>query len=672
MIQVNQLGMVFGAYKLFEDVTIQFSPGRRYGIVGSNGSGKSTLLKLLAGELHPTKGEISMPSQFRLGVLKQNHFEFENCRIIDVVLMGKKQLWEALNEKAVLQSKTELNPQEGQRLAELEIWLTERGGYQASSEAAVILNGLGIESDRITRTMATLSGGYKLRVMLAQCLFSEPDALLFDEPNNHLDLYSIAWLGEYLINYPGIALIVSHDHHFLNQIATNILDIDYETVTAYKGDYEYFLKEKEQTRQRKETEIARQEKKQAELQAFYEHFRAKATKARQAISRKKQLDHMEVIVIKRSSRQWPKFVFQQKRATGIIALTVTKLCKSYGDLPVLRDLNFEIGRGTRLAIIGPNGIGKSTLIKVLAGELTGETGIVKWGYEAATGYFPQNHAEVVDQTSTPYDWLYSFAPSELVGTIRGLLGRLLFSGDDVHKRNSALSGGETARLIFAKLMLEKPNVLLLDEPTNHLDLEAIEALANALVNFPGTVIFVSHDRYFVEKVGTAVLELNHSGHTFFEGTYADFTFRKGTDHLERAVGSVVSLRNQERKSKMPASPGGPARKTQSDGQAREKNKNNQHDRRKWSKELARAETKITQIEEQITTIENRIEDLDQIFAGTEIYAPERQAEFQRLYTEQQTLKHKIATELIVWEKEHHRAAELRTLIAGFDNQSDPG
>lgn len=665
MIQVNQLGMAFGAHTLFEDVTVQFSPGRRYGIVGANGSGKSTLLKILTGELHPTKGDISMPSQFQLGVLKQNHFEFEKCRVIDVVLMGRKQLWSALNEKELLHQKTELSPQEGQRLAELEIWLNDQGGNQAAADAAVILNGLGLESGQLGQPMSTLSGGYKLRVMLAQCLFSKPDALLFDEPNNHLDLYSIAWLAEYLISYSGIVVIVSHDHHFLNRIATNILDIDYETVTAYKGNYEFFLKEKEQTRQRKETEIARQEKKQAELQAFYEHFRAKATKARQAISRKKQLDHLEEIVIKRSSRQWPKFTFQQKRPSGIIALSVADLWKSYGERPVLRGIDFEIGRGQRLAVIGPNGIGKSTLIKILAGDLKAEQGEVKWGYETATGYFPQNHAEAVEQTSTPYDWLYSFAPSELVGAIRGLLGRMLFSGDDVYKRNSALSGGETARLIFARLMLEKPNVLLLDEPTNHLDLEAIEALADALVAFPGTVIFVSHDRYFVEKVGTAVLELTHDGYSFFEGTYADFIYRKGTDHLEQPSQPAKALRNQQPKS---------------DGadRSKEKGKSRQpaisltfdrQSRRQWSKELARLESKIVQREAQITTIEQRIEKIDEIFAGTEIYAPERQTEFQQLYAEQQALKFQITDELTAWEEEQNRTVELRNQIAGFDAQA---
>ena len=651
MIQVNQLGMAFGAHTLFEDVSIQFSPGRRYGVVGANGSGKSTLLKLLCGELHPTKGEINMPSQFRLGVLKQNHFEFENWRILDVVLMGKARLWSALNEKAILQKKAILTSTEGQRLAELEIWLGDHGGNQASAEAAVILNGLGITAEQIDDPMATLSGGYKLRVMLAQCLFSQPDALIFDEPNNHLDLYSIAWLAEYLINYPGIAVVVSHDHHFLDQISTNILDIDYETITSYKGNYEYFLKEKEQTRSRKETEIARQEKKKAELQAFYEHFRAKATKARQAISRKKQLDHMEEIIIKRSSRQWPKFSFQQKRPSGIVALSVNNLGKSY-DHPVLRDLTFEVGRGTRLAVIGPNGIGKSTLIKILAGELKADSGKINWGYETIRGYFPQNHADVVEPTSTPYEWLYDFAPTEMVSTIRGLLGRMLFSGDDVHKPNAALSGGETARLIFARLMLEKPNVLLLDEPTNHLDLEAIETLADSLLNYSGTVIFVSHDRYFVEKVGTAVLELHQSGYAFFEGTYPDFVYRKGTDHLARTNSSITTIRGKESKTITPI-----------------KSKNDQQKRRQWSKELARLEAKIIQREEEINAIENRIEKLDEIFAGTDIYAPERQSEFQRLFAEQQSLKNRIADELILWESEHKRVAELQDLIDDFDAQS---
>jgi len=649
MIQISQLGMTFGERRLFSDVTFNLAMGNRYGVVGANGSGKSTFLKILIGELTPTAGEARTPSSLRLGFLKQNHFEFENDRILDVVLMGSPRLWSALKEKERLIRQKTLNEKEGSRLAELEMSISDLGGYEAEAQAARLLNGLGIENSQITETMSTLSGGYKLRVLLAQCLFGKPDVLLFDEPNNHLDIVSIAWLGDYLVEYPGVVVVVSHDYHFLNQISTHILDIDYESIKMYKGNYVQFTEAKELEIHQREQEITRQEKKQEELQAFYEHFRAKATKARQAISRKKQLDRMEDVVIVRSSRISPVFQFVQKRPSGKQALVVSDLNKSFDDNHVLKDVSFYLSRRDRIAVIGPNGVGKSTLIKILGGHLKHDSGRVEWGHEVSIGYFAQNHKELIPSGTNPYEWLYGFAPTEFVSNIRGILGKALFSGDDVYKRSETLSGGESARLIFARLMLEQNNVLLLDEPTNHLDLEAIEALWKALVKFPGTIIFVSHDRHFVEKTATAILELRHDEFSFFEGDYRDFLAKKGTDHLDRNIIPATKISTIDEKTN------------------EKRVKPNTQERRQFSKELSRLEGKAAKREEDILSIETEIAEIDILFAGSEIYLPGRQDEFQRLFSRQKELKMRVHEEMILWENDQDRIAVLNRLISEMDN-----
>lgn len=650
MIQLNQLGMAFGERILFWDASFNMTPGNRYGVVGANGSGKTTFMKILSGQLSPVEGSVKIPGQSRVGVLNQNHFEFEQDKILDVVLRGKKELWQLLNEKQELEARSHLTASEGKRLAELELAVSEREGYRAESEAARILVGLGIRNEQLQDCMSTLSGGYKIRVLLGQCLFAQPDILLLDEPNNHLDIYSIAWLGEYLAQYGGIVAVISHDHHFLNQVSTHIIDIDYETLKLYKGNYEQFLMAKELEREQREQEIERQEKKKKELEDFYNRFRAKATKARQAISRKKQILRMEDIVIKRSSRMAPHFRFEQERPSGMQVLGVTDLNKSYGSNRVLKNLSFDVVRGERIAVIGPNGIGKSTLIKILSGDLQPDSGTVLWGHGVMPGYFPQNHKELIPEGSSPYKWLSGAVPNELTSRIRGVLGSMLFSGDDVDKNTAALSGGEAARLIFTRLIMQQPNVLLLDEPTNHLDLESIEALAEVLVAYRGTLIFVSHDRYFVQSVATKILELNYEGFRLYPGRYSDFVAQYGDDHLERGVNWRSRL----------------AIPRENDAQPVEVKLSTQ-ERRQFMKDLSRLEKKVRKHEAAIAAIESKIEEIEKTFAGTEIYAAARQSEFQELLTRKAELEGQLIAEMGDWETEQSAFEEVESRIQSIDD-----
>lgn len=648
MIQAIQLGIHFGKKVLFEDANFQLNFGNRYGVAGANGSGKSTLLKILSREMAPEKGEVRAPSQVKLGFLRQNHFEFETCSILDVALMGKPELWKALREKEELLLLPEIDEKAGTRLAELEMTIAHEDGYEAESIASVILNGLGIGTEQHANTMSTLSGGFKLRVLLAQLLFSQPDCLLLDEPNNHLDIYSIGWLENYLQEYKGTVVVVSHDHYFLNRVTTHILDIDYEAVKIYKGNYDQFRAAKALEREQKELEITRQEKKKDELKVFYERFRQQATKARQAMSRKKQLDKMEDIEIKRSSRIAPHFQFSQKRPSGKQVLRVEELCKGFNGRQVLNKVAFSVARGERVAVIGPNGIGKSTLLKILTDNLDSDNGTVDWGHEVSRGYFAQNHKDLIPAGTNPYEWLYAFAPGEPIGKIRGILGRMLFSGDEeVRKNTEALSGGEGARLIFSKLILEEPNLLILDEPTNHLDLESIEALENALVRYPGTVLFVSHDRHFVQNIATVILELTHGGYNLFQGTYFEFLEYKGEDHLDRE--SIRQKKSgQDNKKK--------------DGKASQKN-NGHDERRRLKKDLARLENAIPKREERIHELESGIARINERLGEGALYKAGMDKDLQVLLTEKKETENSLGKEIAQWEEENVKVEELKRMAS---------
>ncbi|HIF93005.1 MAG: ATP-binding cassette domain-containing protein [Myxococcales bacterium] len=531
MISLSNLSKYYGEQTLFEGVSLQFNRGERYGIVGANGCGKSTLLKILCGDESASGGDLAIPKRAVLGVLKQDHFEYEDVRILDVVMMGNAILWEAMAEKEKILAAAE-DFFDGDRYAELEEIIIQGDGYGLEARAGEILEGLGIATAVHEQNLSTLSGGFKLRVLLAQVLASDPDALLLDEPTNHLDILSIRWLEQFLDGFRGAALLISHDHHFLDTVATTIVDVDYQTIKAYPGNYARFVRAKREERERREAEISKREAVIADHKAFIERFRAKASKARQAQSKMKAIDRIDIETLPESSRRYPTFRFEQKRPSGKQVVEFEGVSKMYGDNVVLDGIDLTIRRGDRVAIIGPNGIGKSTLLKVMMGEVSADEGSVEWGYETHPGYVAQDHNDQIGAgRQTLDDWLGNFCPAQGIGFVKGQLAAVLFSGDESKKKLSALSGGEAARLMFARQAVEKPNVLILDEPTNHLDLEAIDALVKAIKAYEGTLIFVSHDRWFVNELATRVVEITPEGVQDFNGTYDEYLARAGDDHL---------------------------------------------------------------------------------------------------------------------------------------------
>ncbi len=532
MISLANLSKYYGDRVLFENVSLQFNRGERYGIVGANGCGKSTLLKILTGEESASDGEISIPKRAVLGVLEQDHFQYEQERIVDVVMMGNEPLWAAMAEKEKILAAAE-DHFDGDRYAELEDVILQADGYGLEARAGEILEGLGIASALHDQPLSTLSGGFKLRVLLAQVLASEPDALLLDEPTNHLDILSIRWLEQFLESYRGVALLISHDHRFLDTVATTIVDVDYDTIKAYPGNYARFVRAKREERERREAEIAKREGEIADHKAFVERFRAKASKARQAQSKLKAIDRIEIEPLPESSRRYPKFNFRQQRPSGKQVIELAGIRKAYGDLVVLDGIDLVVQRGERVAIIGPNGIGKSTLLKIMVGDLTADAGTVEWGYETRPGYVAQDHKQQIGSARQSLsDWLAQFCPAQGIGFVKGQLAAVLFSGDESKKKLEALSGGEAARMMFARLSVEQPNVLVMDEPTNHLDLEAIEALVTAIKAYEGTYLFVSHDRWFVNELATRIVEITPEGVQDFVGSYDEYLARAGEDHLD--------------------------------------------------------------------------------------------------------------------------------------------
>jgi ATPase subunit of ABC transporter with duplicated ATPase domains len=545
MITATDLSKTYGTRVLFSGCNLQLDKGQRVGIVGANGAGKSTLLRILIGEEDSSGGTVNRMGAARVGVLDQDWFSVEEERVLDVAMSGDAELWAAMAEKEAMLDDPDAFDVD--RFGELEDTIQRLDGYGAEARAAEILVGLGIENDKHDQPMSALSGGYKLRALLARTLASKPDVLLLDEPTNHLDILAIAWLERFLQSFSGLVVAVSHDHRFLDAICTHILDVDYEQVISYKGNYTDFVKRKEEERARLENEISKREKEIDDHKAFVARFKAKATKARQASSRQKRLEKIEITPLPQSSRRHPHFKLAARRPSGREVLDVKGVGKAYDDHIVLMDVSFKVHRGERVAIIGANGVGKSTLLKILVGQLEADEGESNWGYEADAGYFPQDHAEALgDPTASVSECLWEACPMEPVGAIYGRLAEVLFSRDDADKVVENLSGGEGARLLFARIAAVKPTVLVLDEPTNHLDLEGIESLSEGLKAYDGTVIFVSHDRWFVDKLATRIIELREDGIEDFRGTYAEFLARtEADDHLDRQA-VVAAARGQKK------------------------------------------------------------------------------------------------------------------------------
>ena len=528
MIAVQGVSMRFGSKVLFDDVTTTFSAGRRYGLTGPNGAGKSTFMKLLTGEQPAQRGVVVRPP--KMGVLRQDQYAFDAFRVVDTVIMGNHRLWSALEERERLYAKSEMTDAEGMRLGELEGIVGDEDGYEAESNAAILLQGLDIPDALHDRTMAELQGGQKMRVLLAQALFGRPEALLLDEPTNHLDLDSIHWLREFLVRYEGTLIVISHDRHFLNAVCTHIADIDYQTIITYTGGYDDMVIAKTQIRTRVEADNAQREKKISQLQDFIARFSA-GTRASQVMSRKKEVERLQTTELARSNIQRPYIKFAMNRPSGRVALKATGISKAFGDLKVVTNFDALVNRGEKIVLVGRNGLGKTTMLKALLSDTPNlppspgdiDAGTVKWGHEVSIGYFAQDHTGVIRKGMTAVAWLHRFDPDASRQDIHGLLGQMLFSGEEGLKPTEALSGGETARLLFCRIMLQKPNVIVLDEPTNHLDLESINALNIALQKYDGTVFLVTHDEDLMEEVGTRVWHFDGRTIQDFKGTFDEYT-----------------------------------------------------------------------------------------------------------------------------------------------------
>ncbi len=515
MIAVSNVSLQFGDRKLFEDVNIQFNPGHCYGLIGANGAGKSTFLKILAGELDPQTGNVIMNKDERLAVLKQNHFEYEESVVLDTVIMGHKRLYDIMMEKNAIYMKEDFSDEDGMRAAELEGEFGELNGWEAESEAAILLQGLGLSDKFHSLKMAELNGSDKVKVLLAQALFGKPDVLLLDEPTNHLDLKAIQWLEEFLINFENTVIVVSHDRHFLNKVCTQIADLDFSKIQLYPGNYEFWYESSQLAARMAQDQNKKKEEKIKELQAFVARFSANASKSKQATSRKKALDKIELDDIRPSSRRYPFVNFTMGREIGNDVLTAKNISKAQDSKQLLKDATFTIAKEDKIILLG-DPLAKTALLEILAQEIEPDEGEVKWGVTTTYSYFPLDNSEYFEgNEQTLVEWLRQYSPEDQTETfLRGFLGRMLFSGEEVNKKPSVLSGGEKVRCMLSKMMLNNANVLLLDEPMNHLDLESIQALNNGLAAFKGAMIFTSHDQHFIQTVANRVIDIREDGTIF--------------------------------------------------------------------------------------------------------------------------------------------------------------
>jgi ATPase subunit of ABC transporter with duplicated ATPase domains len=523
MISTTGISLRFGERVLFEDVNIKFTPGNCYGLIGANGSGKSTFLKILSGEMEANSGDVTIEPGKRLAVLKQNQFEFDDFEVLKTVIMGHKRLCDIMDQKDALYAKSEFTEEDGIKISELEAEFSELNGWEAESEAATLLNGLGIGEEFHYKRMGDLESNLKVRVLLAQALFGAPDILLMDEPTNHLDVASISWLENFLYNFDNTVIVVSHDRHFMNKVCTQIADIDFGKIQLYAGNYDFWYESSQLALQQARDMNRKTEAKMKELQEFIQRFSANASKSKQATSRKKQLEKLTLEDIRPSSRKYPFVDFKPEREVGNDLLTVSGLTKEIDGVKVLENISFTIGKGEKVAFVGPNGLEKTTLLKILAEELEPDGGSFKWGITTSRAYFPKDNTSYFDGVDlTLVEWLRQYSKEPTETFLRGWLGRMLFSGEEALKKAAVISGGERVRCMLAKMMLSGANTLLFDEPTNHLDLESITALNNGLINFKGTILFVSHDHQFVQTVADRIMEITPKGLINKQMTYDEY------------------------------------------------------------------------------------------------------------------------------------------------------
>jgi ATPase subunit of ABC transporter with duplicated ATPase domains len=531
MLIANNITMQFGAKPLFENISVKFGDGNRYGLIGANGCGKSTFMKILAGVLEPTHGNVTIDSQERMAFLKQDQFAHEDQRVLDVVMMGHEEMWKANVEKNAIYMNPEATEEDYMRAAELENVFAEYDGYTAEARAGELLLGVGIPTEQHNGLMSAVAPGWKLRVLLAQALFANPDILLLDEPTNNLDINTIRWLEDVLNNRNCTMIIISHDRHFLNLVCTHTCDMDYGTLKVYPGNYDDYMEAAQSARAQQAKDNARAKEKVAELQDFVRRFSANKSKAKQATSRLKMIDKIKIEEFKPSSRQYPfiRFDYDDREKLHRNALEVEKLSHAF-DKPLFNDFDIIIEAGDKVAVIGENGIGKTTLLRCLAGELKPKHGQIKWAEKAKIGYFAQDHEYEFDKGEPLFEWMTQYTQEgDDDQAVRSMLGRLLFSGEETKKSVKVLSGGEKGRMLYGKLMLGRTNVLLMDEPTNHMDMESIEALNTALDRYKGTLIFVSHDREFVSSIATRILEIKHDGIVDYRGNYEEYLASQGIE-----------------------------------------------------------------------------------------------------------------------------------------------
>lgn len=537
MISTNGVTLRYGKRTLFEDVNIKFTPGNCYGLIGANGAGKSTFLKILSGEIEPNQGEVFMTPGERLAVLKQNHYEYDEFPVLETVIMGHGRLYSIMKEKDALYAKPDFSEEDGLRAGELEGEFAELNGWEAESDAAALLIGLGIPRELHDKKMAELSGNEKVRVLLAQALFGRPNNLLLDEPTNHLDLESIQWLENFLMDYEGTVIVVSHDRHFLNKVCTHIADIDFGKIQLYVGNYDFWYESSQLALQMQRDANKKKEEKIKELQAFIQRFSANASKSKQATSRKKQLEKITLEDIRPSNRKYPFLHFKAEREAGKQLLTVDGLTKTIEGEKVLDNVSFVVNKGDKIAFVGPNSLPKTTLFQIVMGELEADSGEYSWGITTSQAYFPKDNSRYFDGVDLNLvEWLRQYSPKDQDETfLRGFLGRMLFSGEEALKKASVLSGGEKVRCMLAKMMLNGANVLLFDEPTNHLDLESITALNNGLIDFDGTILFTSHDHQFIQTIANRIIEITPNGIIDRVMTYDEYLESEEIQNLRKSM-----------------------------------------------------------------------------------------------------------------------------------------